>query len=97
MPDEETLLLGLGDNRSLRYLRIHPRAVYLACEPGPTFLAWQGARLYLEVAAIDGSGPLFERVVERIRETAGAMAARTIRAAVTFRITAVRPLLDPGK
>lgn len=97
MIDEETLLLGLGDNRSLRYLRSHPRAVFLACEPGPTLLAWQGARLYLEVAAIGESGPLFERVVNEVKEAAGEMAARTIRAAVSFRITAARPLIDRDK
>lgn len=97
MVDDETLLLGLGDNRSLRHLRCHPRAVFLAFEPGPNLLAWQGARLYLELTAIDESGLLFERVVDKVRETAGEMAARTIRAAVSFRITAVRPLIDRGK
>lgn len=96
LTEEGNLLLALGENRSLRYLRANPRAVFTLCEPGPHPLAWQGARLYLEVIRIDTEGDLLGKLRDEIRRFAGEGAARRIRAAVTFRIVNLRPLVDLG-
>lgn len=94
MPDETTLVLGLGENRSLEYLRGNPRACFLAFEPGDNPLLWRGYRLYLRLREISTSGPLFEALVAGVDEQAGSLAAQAIRVAVRFEITAVRPLID---
>ncbi|BCR03213.1 hypothetical protein DESUT3_02820 [Desulfuromonas versatilis] len=94
---ENTLALAMGENRSLHNLRSNPRAVLLVALPGPQVLSWRGARVYLELAGTATSGPLLEGMVKQVAEQAGSMAARMIRCAVTFRITAMRPLIDfPG-
>jgi hypothetical protein len=97
MVEESTLILGLGDNRTLHNLRSHSKAVYLAFEPATSLLEWRGARLYLEVVAIDEDGPHLEQIICDVRANAGEIAARTIRAAVLFRITEIRPLIDRRK
>lgn len=94
MTDENTLTLGLGANRSLANLKEHPQGVFMFFEPGETLLTWKGARLYLEVQEISAEGPLFDEIVQHIAQTAGKMAASSIHAAVTFKITNVRPILD---
>jgi hypothetical protein len=94
MPDEQTLVLGLGENRSLAYLRDNPRACFLVYEPGANPLLWRGVRLYLRLEEIKTSGPLFETLVAGVKEQAGEPAANAIRAAVLFKITAIRPLID---
>jgi len=97
MPDERTLALGLGENRSLEYLRGNPQATFLVYEPEDNPLLWRGVRLYLRLEEIKISGPLFETLVARIKEQAGETAAGAIRAAVLFEVTAVRPLIDPPR
>ena len=94
MPDERTLILGLGENRSLNYLRDNPRACFLIYEPGANPLLWKGFRLYLRLQEIGSSGPLFDTLVAGVNEQAGPLAAQAIRAAVRFEVTAVRPLVD---
>jgi len=94
LTDETTLVMGLGDNRTLANLRENPKGVFLFFEPGETLLAWKGARLYLELVNIETSGALFDEIVDGITLAAGKTAARGIKAAVTFRITEVRPVID---
>jgi hypothetical protein len=94
MPDEQTLVLGLSENRSLNYLRDNPHACFLAFEPGDNPLLWRGVRLYLRLEEISDSGPLFETLVAGVKEQAGETAAGAIRAAVRFAVTTVRPLID---
>lgn len=94
MTDAKTLVLGLGDNRTLDNLKRNPRSVFLAFEPGDTPLNWQGVRLYLKVTQIALEGSRFDEIVAAVDQQAGHAAARRIRAAVTFEITDIRPLLD---
>ena len=94
MPDERTLALGLGENRSLEYLRGNPHATFLVYEPGNNPLLWQGFRLYLRVRALADSGHLLEGIVTQVTTEAGSMVAQTLRAAVLFDITAIRPLIE---
>jgi len=97
MTDENTVIMGAGDNRSLSYLKQNPKAVFIFMEPGLTPFEWKGARVYLRVAAIEESGPFFENMVEGIRKAVGDQAAGMIKAAVRFEITAIRDLVDMGK
>ncbi|WP_432822343.1 pyridoxamine 5'-phosphate oxidase family protein [Trichloromonas sp.] len=96
LTDEYTLILGLGGNRTLSNLKENPKAVFMFFEPGETLLAWKGARLYLDLAGIETSGAQFEEIVAEVTLTAGKMAASSIRAAATFKIDEVRPIIDLG-
>jgi hypothetical protein len=94
MPDEQTLVLALSENRSLNYLRGNPRATFLIFEPGDNPLLWRGCRLYLRMRELADSGPLLASIVAQVTTEAGSMAAQTLRAAILFDITAIRPLID---
>ena len=96
MVDEQTAVMALGGNRSLDNLEKHPKAVFLFFEPEADPFHWKGARVYMKVDKIDREGPLFEQLVKQVRESAGDQAADGIRAAVTFKITDARPLIDMG-
>ena len=73
--DDQHIAVGLGDNRTLDYLRKNPKATYIFYTPGKNPLAWQGARLYLLATAFENSGPLLERIVADTERIAGVMAA----------------------
>lgn len=97
MVDEGTLVIALGENRSLAHLRQNPRAVFLVFRPGVSVLSWQGARIYLQVTGIETDGEQLEAMVRDVVQTAGRAAGRSIKARVIFQITEVRPLLDLTK
>lgn len=95
MVDEDTIVMGCGENRSLANMRENPKSVFLFFEPGSNPMEWKGARVYMDVVKIEGEGALFDRLVEQIRAAAGDQAASGIAAAVTFRVVDVRPIIDP--
>jgi hypothetical protein len=97
MVDEDTVVMAIGDNRSLANMRKHPKAVFLFFEPDPNPFDWQGARTYFDVVGIEEEGDLFDRLVEFVRGVAGDQAAQGIKAAITFKITDVRGLIDSGQ
>ncbi|MEW6664629.1 MAG: pyridoxamine 5'-phosphate oxidase family protein [Thermodesulfobacteriota bacterium] len=94
MIDENTVVMGIGRNRSYRNLRENPKAVFIVMEPGKTPMDWKGARVYLEAMALETGGGFFDQLKENIEKAVGKAAADMIRAAVRFRITEVRPILD---
>ena len=98
MPDDLTLVMGLGDTRTAQNLLATGRAAFLSVLPGETAMATQGTRLYLKVRAMEKEGPNLEAVKERIRQAAGERAAARIRYAVFFDVEQSRPLVDwaPG-
>ena len=96
MVDEQTAVMALGGNRSLDNLEKHPKAVFLFFEPEADPFHWKGARVYMEVDKIERDGSLFDQLVQQVRDGAGDQAADGIRAAVTFKITDARPLIDMG-
>ncbi len=49
MIDEDTVIMAIGDNRSLQYLQENPKASFIVVEPGEAPTDWKGARLYLEM------------------------------------------------
>jgi hypothetical protein len=94
MIDENTVIMGIGRNRSFRNLQENPKAVFMVVEPGKTVMDWKGARVYLEALEIEKGGGFFEEVKEGIAKVAGKAAADIIHAAVRFRVTEVRPIVE---
>lgn len=96
MTDEGQVWVGLGDNRTAANLRANPRAVLSIFRPGATILDWKGGRLYLELTALETEGDRFDQMIDRIRATAGRLAARSIHYLAVCRISEVRPLAELG-
>ena len=94
MIDENTVVMGIGRNRSFRNLQENPKAAFIVVEPGKTVMDWEGARVYLEVMDIESGGGFFEEVKEGIAKAAGKAAADMIHAAIRFRVTEVRPIVE---
>lgn len=92
--DGATLVIALGDNRTLRNLRQHPGAVFLLARPGATLAEWQGIRLYLKLQRLESEGTLYAALQAETERLAGRRAARRLRAVALFHVTAARPLLD---
>lgn len=96
MIDENTVVMGIGENRSFRNLRENPKAVFMVVEPGETVMDWKGARVYLEAVDIETGGGFFDMIKDNIAKAGGKQAAAMIHAAIRFRITEVRPIVDLG-
>jgi len=94
MIDENTVVMGIGENRSFRNLRENPKAVFIVMEPGDTIMDWKGARVYLEALAIETGGGFYDQIRDNIAKAAGEQAAKMIHAAVRFKITDVRPIVE---
>jgi hypothetical protein len=94
MIDENTVVMGIGRNRSFRNLQENPKAVFMVVEPGKTVMDWKGARVYLEAVELEKGGGFFEEVKEGIAKAAGKAAADMIHAAVRFKIKEVRPIVE---
>ncbi len=95
MIDENTMIMATGDNRSFAYLQENPKAGFIFMEPGSTPMAWGGARLYLEVEAVERSGEMLNFFREQIRKTTSDQSADAIVAAIRFNNVKVRPLIAP--
>jgi hypothetical protein len=94
MIDENTVIMGIGENRSFRNLQRNPKAVFIVMEPGETVMDWKGARVYLEAIDIETTGEFYGTIKHDIAKAAGQQAADMIHAAIRFNITEVRPLVD---
>jgi len=95
--DDDRVAVGLGDDRTLANLGQSAHATLLFATPGTTVFNWQGARIYLELTELVGSGPVFDQSISDIEQQAGKMAARMITTVALFKVTEVRPLIDfPG-
>ena len=90
----EQIVIGCGNNHTLRNIRENPKASLLITVPGETIIAYQGIRLYLTCSAIENSGPLLNEIQNTVRETAGRMAARMIQYLLRFDIIETRDLVD---
>ena len=42
MIDDNTIVMGIGNNRSYRNLQENPKAAFIIMEPGPTAPEWKG-------------------------------------------------------
>ncbi len=98
MPDERTIVMGCGQNRTLQNLKENPKGCFLIMEPGATPPEWKGVRVYVKMSGADETGEKLERMRAFIAEKVGEETARKmIHAALTFEITDIRPLLDMGQ
>lgn len=96
MIDEETVIMAIGENRSLQNLQENPKASFIVVEPGESPTEWKGARLYLEMDSYERYGELLDSFRSNIRKVAGDKSADAIVAAIRFKITDVRPLIAPA-
>lgn len=94
MPDDLTLVMGLGENRTAQNLLETGRAVFMSVLPASNPMETQGARIYLKVRTLEKSGPNLEGIKAKIREAAGDRAAARVKYAVFFDIGETRPLVD---
>ena len=97
MTDEKTVLMGLGNSRTLANLQQNPHAVYLIMEPGANIMDWKGIRVYLKAQTIATSGLVLDAFKANMAKVAGEAAAKMIYATVSFGITEIRPLIDMGQ
>ena len=96
MIDENTVVMGIGENRTFRNLQRNPKAVFIVMEPGETVMDWNGARVYLEAVDVETSGEFYDQIKHDIAKAAGMQAANMIHAAIRFKIADVRPIVDVG-
>ncbi|SEA44304.1 Pyridoxamine 5'-phosphate oxidase [Desulfuromusa kysingii] len=96
LTEDGTIVMGLGNNRTLQNLAENPLAVFLCIAESPVVFTTPGYRLYLQVREIQKEGSILDRVKKVIAEVAGAAAADGIVAGVVFDVTEVRPLIAMG-
>jgi hypothetical protein len=94
MIDENIVVMGIGENRTFRNLKENPRAAFIIMEPGESLMDWKGVRVYLEATDIETGGGFYEQIKQNIEKAAGKQAGAMIHAAIRFRITEVRSLVD---
>jgi len=94
MIDDNTIVMGIGNNRSYRNLQENPKAVFIIMEPGATAPEWKGVRVYLETVSIESAGELYNKIKEEITNRLGKQAGEMIKAAIRFTITEVRSLIE---
>jgi len=94
MIDDNTIVMGIGNNRSYRNLQENQKAAFIIMEPGSTAPEWKGVRVYLEAVSIESAGELYNKIKEEITNRLGKQAGEMIKAAIRFTITEVRPLIE---
>lgn len=94
MIDEDTIVLAARERRSFRYLQENPRAAIIITEPSEIRHDSKGIRLYLELIATETEGDLLNEFKEVLAQRAGKETADSIHAAMRFKITEVRSLVE---
>lgn len=94
--EDGSVVLGLGNNRSLKNLEENPLAVLFCVTESPVAFNTPGYRLYLKILEIQKEGPLLDDVKKAIAQLAGQDAAKMIVAGVKFEVTETRPLIAMG-
>ena len=92
--DDGSLIVGLGNNRSLQNLEQNPQAAYILIEKAPVEFQTPGFRLYLKVRELQKQGGVLDGIRDAIAARAGADAAKRIQAAAILEVTSVRTLVD---
>lgn len=93
MIDENTVVMGIGENRSFRNLQRNPKAVFVVMVQDETVMDWKGARVYLEAIDMETEGGFYDQIKQNIAKVWGRQHADPIHAAIRFRITEVRPIV----
>jgi len=97
MVEERTVVIGLGQNRTLSNLQENPYAVFTILEPGKTVPEWKGVRVYLKMTDLQTSGEKLDNIKDVIAKKSGEDAAKMVKAVATFQITEIRPIVDFGQ
>lgn len=98
MTDENTVVVGLGHNRTYANLRENPHAVFMIMQPGEDPASWKGVRVYLKVTDIQDSGRKLDEIRARVAKKVGEMTAKKmIQAYVQFKVEEIRPFADFGQ
>ena len=98
MTDENTVVVGLGHNRTYANLRENPHAVFMIMQPGKEPASWKGVRVYLKMTEFQESGRKLDMIRARVAEKVGEMTAKKmIHAYVQFQIGEIRPFADFGQ
>lgn len=98
MVDEKTVIVGMGNNRTLSNLRENPNAVFMIMEPGETPAQWMGVRVYLKMTDCQTSGRKLDEIRAQIAQKVGPeIANKMIHAYVAFGIEEIRPFADFGQ
>jgi predicted pyridoxine 5'-phosphate oxidase superfamily flavin-nucleotide-binding protein len=95
MMDENTVVMGIGNNRSYQNLQENPKAVFIVMEPGETLADWNGCRVYMTAKVVEAEGPLYDQIKGKIVESAGEAAGKMIQAAIKFEVDDVRGIIAP--
>jgi len=95
MPDDATILLMLGDNRSYMNLTENSNAALLVVIPGKGGMETEGCRVYLKVRKIQDDGDVFNQIKGAIREQIGEM-ANILNHLINFEILNIRPIVEIG-
>ena len=97
MVDQQTIFMGLGNNRTFANLQDNPSAVFTVMEPAESIMDWKGVRIYVQMTECQTSGAKLDDLKAGIAKAAGEGAAKMMHAAVTFKIQEIRPLADFGQ
>ena len=97
MIDEKTVVMAIRKNQTFANLSENPNAVFMILEQASAPPGWKGVRVYLKMTDSQTSGQKLEMMKKAIAEKAGEETAKSMHAALTFEVTAVRPLMDVGQ
>lgn len=92
--DDGSIVVGLGNNRSLANLEENPHGVYFVIESFPVTVKTPGFRIYMKAREIEREGPALDATRKFIAEEFDPNAAKMTAAAVTFDVTAIRPMIE---
>jgi hypothetical protein len=76
MVDEQTIFMGIGNNRTFANLQDNPNAVFMVMEPGQSIMDWKGVRIYVAMTECQTSGEKLDQMRETIAKHAGRMPAK---------------------
>lgn len=93
----DTVVVGLGENRTLDNLKQNPSAVFTIMEPAEAVKNWKGVRVYLTMTDLQPAGSTLESIKQQVAEMAGKETADMLHAAALFQVQEVRPLADFGQ
>ena len=94
MIDEDTIVLAARKRRSFRNLQENPRAAILVAEASEIKNDSKAVRIYLELIATETEGDLLNEFKKTVGERIGKEAAASLHAAMRFKITEVRSLVE---
>jgi len=97
MIDGKTVVMAVRKNQTFTNLQENPHAVFMILEQASTAPGWKGVRVYLKMVDSQTAGEKLDMMKKAIAEKAGEETAKSMHAALTFEITAVRPLMDVGQ